>query len=63
MWQSTKKYKVAVIPGKVARLVIAEDDVRLVVEQTAASEKDVRNALKESNYDSTAVILKLSESG
>ena len=41
-------------------LVIPDEDVRLVCEQTGASEEDVRKALKEANGDLAEAILALS---
>ena len=62
--KGTKTYQVVGTPEEVAReLAIPEEDVKLVVEQTSSSEEDARNALKESNGDIAAAILKLSETG
>lgn len=62
--KGTKTYQVVGTPQEVAReLAIPEDDVKLVMAQTAASEEEARHILKESNGDIAATILKLSESG
>lgn len=62
--KGTKTYQVVGTPQEVTReLEIPEDDVKLVVEQTSSSVEDARNALKESNGDIAAAILKLTETG
>ena len=59
--QGTDTYQVTGTPQEVAREVqIPEDDVRLVAEQTGASEEASLEALKNANGDLAEAILALS---
>ncbi len=59
-----KTYQVVGTPQEVAREAkIPEEDIKLVMEQTKASENDARNTLKETKGDIAAAILKLSKTG
>lgn len=59
-----KTYQVTGTPQEVAREAkIPEEDVKLVMEQAKASENDARVALKETNGDIAAAIVRLSKTG
>ncbi len=59
-----KTYQVVGTAQEVAREAkIPEEDIKLVMEQTKASESDARSALKETKGDIAAAILKLSKAG
>ncbi len=61
--QGKRSYQVVGTPQEVAReQKIPEDDVKLVMEQSHASESDARNALKETKGDIAAAILNLGKS-
>ncbi len=56
-----RTYQVTGTPQEIVREVkIPEDDIRLVMEQSKASEIEARNALKETGGDIAAAIIKLS---
>jgi nascent polypeptide-associated complex subunit alpha len=59
--QGADTYQVVGTPEKVPRkLEIPDDDVRLVAEQTGASESEARKALEQANGDLAEAILALS---
>jgi len=59
--QGADTYQVVGTPEKVPRkLEIPDDDVRLVAEQTGASESEARKALEKANGDLAEAILALS---
>ncbi|WP_462271936.1 nascent polypeptide-associated complex protein [Methanohalophilus sp.] len=59
--QGVDTYQVVGTPEEVAREVeIPEDDVRLVTEQTGASEEKAKEALKNANGDLAEAIMQLS---
>lgn len=59
--QGVDTYQIVGTPEEVIReLVIPDDDVRLVVEQTGVSEDAAREALKNANGDLAEAILSLS---
>ncbi len=56
-----KTYQIVGTPQEIEREAkIPEEDIKLVMEQTKASESDARDALKETKGDIAAAILKLS---
>ena len=58
--QGVATYQITGTPEEVAReVVIPEDDVRLVAEQTGVSEEEALEALKTSNGDLAEAILSL----
>ena len=60
----TKTYQLTGTPReqeRVRELVIPDDDVKLVAEQTGVSEDAARDALKESSGDLADAIMRLSE--
>ncbi len=60
--QGKRSYQIVGTPQEMARqLKIPEDDVKLVMEQSHASESDAQNALKETKGDIAAAIMKLSK--
>ncbi|WP_406670729.1 nascent polypeptide-associated complex protein [Methanolobus sp. ZRKC4] len=59
--QGVDTYQIVGTPEEVAReLVVPDDDVRLVAEQTGVSEEEARDALKNANGDLAEAILALS---
>ncbi|MDW7731391.1 MAG: nascent polypeptide-associated complex protein [Methanolobus sp.] len=59
--QGVDTYQIVGTPEEVAReLVVPDDDVRLVAEQTGVSEDKAREALKNANGDLAEAILALS---
>ncbi len=60
--RGVKTYQVMGTPQEVVREVkIPDEDVKLVMEQSKSTENDALNALKETNGDIAAAILKLSK--
>jgi nascent polypeptide-associated complex subunit alpha len=60
--RGAKTYQVVGTPEEVQReLVIPEDDVKLVAEQTGTPEETARDALKQTKGDIAEAIIKLSE--
>ncbi len=59
--QGSDTYQIVGTPEEIEKkLVISDEDIRLVIEQTAASEEVVRKALEDANGDLAEAILSLS---